>query len=118
MVGVKSGNTEEFKQFSHFSSLEEINHHMEMGLLEHNHDLSIGELMGLKRLVRFAAKFGTILKSIHENIMITGISRSIFKRMVLKAKEFRIITVFETERKNFRSPATYINLIVFSPIFY
>ncbi|MGG1678230.1 hypothetical protein ACIFOT_21190 [Neobacillus sp. NRS-1170] len=108
MAGIKSGNTEGFQQFSQFSSLQEFNHHFEMWLLEHKHDFTKGEIIGLKRLVRFAAKIpgvcnakiGTILKSIHEQYQENGISRSTFKRMILKAKELGIITVFETERKN------------------
>jgi N-acetylglutamate synthase-like GNAT family acetyltransferase len=108
IVSIKSGNTEEFKQFSQFSSLQEFNQHTEIWLLEHKHDFTKGELVGLKRLVRFAAKvpgicnakIGTILKSIHAQYDDNGISRSTFKRMILKAKEFGIITVFETERKN------------------
>ncbi|MCM3690933.1 hypothetical protein [Neobacillus niacini] len=107
-MSIKSGNTEEFKQFSQFSSLQEFNQHTEMWLLEHKHDFTKGELVGLKRLVRFAAKvpgvcnakIGTILKAIHAQYDDNGISRSTFKRMILKAKEFGIITVFETERKN------------------
>ena len=79
-----------------------------MWLVEHKHDFTKGELVGLKRLVRFAAKvpgvcnakIGTILKAIHAQYDDNGISRSTFKRMILKAKEFGIITVFETERKN------------------
>ncbi|MGG3470445.1 hypothetical protein ABES02_23535 [Neobacillus pocheonensis] len=108
MVGIKSGNLEGFKEFSQFSSLQEFNHHMEMWLLEHKDEFSKGELIGLKRLVRFAAKIpgvcnakiGTILKAIHEQYHDNGISRSTFKRMVLKATELGIISVFETERKN------------------
>ncbi|WP_223592425.1 hypothetical protein [Neobacillus bataviensis] len=108
MAGIKSGNTEGFQQFSQFSSLQEFNDHIEMWLLEHKHEFTKGEIIGLKRLVRFAAKIpgvcyakiGTILKSIHEQYQENGISRSTFKRMILKAKELGIITVFETERKN------------------
>ncbi|MEC1524803.1 hypothetical protein P9D43_22620 [Neobacillus niacini] len=107
-MSLKSGNTKEFEQFSQFHSLLEFNHHMEMWLVEHKHDFTKGELVGLKRLVRFAAKIpgvcnakiGTLLKSIHDQYHDNGISRSTFKRMILKAKEFGIITVFETERKN------------------
>jgi N-acetylglutamate synthase-like GNAT family acetyltransferase len=107
-VSIKSGSTSEFKQFSQFSSLQEFNLHMEMWLVEHKHDFTKGELVGLKRLVRFAAKIpgvcnakiGTVLKSIHDQYHDNGISRSTFKRMILKAKGFGIITVFETERKN------------------
>jgi hypothetical protein len=76
--------------------------------------------MGLKRLVRFAAKIpgvcnakiGTILKAIHEEYHDNAISRSTFKRMVLKAKEIGMMTVHETERKNGSQSS---NLYVFNP---
>ncbi|WP_423335622.1 hypothetical protein [Neobacillus sp. 19] len=43
---------------------------------------------------------GTLLKAIHDEFHDNGISHSTFKRMVLKAKDLGIITVYETERKN------------------
>jgi N-acetylglutamate synthase-like GNAT family acetyltransferase len=108
MVGLKSGNIEGFEQFSQFSSLQELNTHIEMWLAVHKHDFSKGALVGLKRLVRFSAKIpgvcnakiGTILKAIHEEYNDNGISRSTFKRMIQKAKDLGIVTVYETERKN------------------
>lgn len=108
MMNIKSDCIEVFEQFSQFTSLKEFNTHMEMWLLEHKHDFSKGELVGLKRLVRFAAKFpgvcnakiGTMLKAIHKEYNDNGISRSTFKRMILKAKDLGVITVYETEREN------------------
>ncbi|MEH6908030.1 hypothetical protein [Neobacillus drentensis] len=108
MVGLKSGNIEGFGQFSQFSSLQELNTHIEMWLAVHKHDFSKGALVGLKRLVRFSAKIpgvcnakiGTILKAIHQEYKDNGISRSTFKRMIQKAKELGILSVYETERKN------------------
>jgi N-acetylglutamate synthase-like GNAT family acetyltransferase len=108
MVGLKSGNIEGFEQFSQFSSLQELNTHMEMWLAVHKQDFSKGALVGLKRLVRFSAKIpgvcnakiGTILKAIHQEYKDNGISRSTFKRMIQKAKELGILSVYETERKN------------------
>jgi N-acetylglutamate synthase-like GNAT family acetyltransferase len=108
MVCLKSGLIERFEQFSQFSSLQELNTHIEQWLLKYKLDFSKGELVGLKRLVRFSAKIpgvcnakiGTILKAIHEQYNDHGISRSTFKRMILKAKELGILAVYETERKN------------------
>jgi N-acetylglutamate synthase-like GNAT family acetyltransferase len=79
-----------------------------MWLVDCKQEFSKGELVGLKRLVRFAAKIpgvcnakiGTILKAINEEYNDNGISRSTFKRMILKAKELGMKTVHETERKN------------------
>ncbi|SDN57556.1 hypothetical protein [Bacillus sp. OK048] len=81
---------------------------MEMWLAVKKQAFSKGELVGLKRLVRFSAKvpgvsnakIGTVLKAINEEYQGNGISRSTFKRMTLKAKELGILTIHETERKN------------------
>jgi hypothetical protein len=105
---IKSGVIEGFEGYSQFASLKEFNHHLEMWLAVHKHDFSKGELVGLKRLARFAAKIpgvsnakiGTVLKAIHEEYNELGISRSTFKRMIIKASILGILTVYETERKN------------------
>ncbi|MBI0579148.1 hypothetical protein IEC97_17395 [Neobacillus cucumis] len=105
---IKSGKIEGFEQYSQFSSLKEFNTHLEMWLAIHKKDFSKGELVGLKRLVRFSAKIpgvsnakiGTVLKAIHEEYHDNGISRSTFKRMIQKAINLGILTVYETERKN------------------
>jgi N-acetylglutamate synthase-like GNAT family acetyltransferase len=120
-MNLKSGNIEQYEPFSQFTSLTQFNHHMEMWMLEHKADFSKGELMGLKRLVRFAAKIPgvcnakieTVLKAIHDEYNENGILRSTFKRMTQKAKELDIITIFETERKNGSQTS---NLYVFNRI--
>ena len=107
-MNLKSGNIEGFEQYSQFKNLEEFNHHMEMWLLDHKKDFTKGELIGLKRLVRFSAKIpgvcnakiGTILKAINQPCKDNILSRSTFKRMILKGKKIGIFTVFETERSN------------------
>jgi hypothetical protein len=107
-MNLKSGQIDKFVEFSQFASLKEFNNHLEMWLVDGKQEFSKGELVGLKRLVRFSAKvpgvcnakIGTILKAINEEYNDNGISRSTFKRMILKAKELGIITVYETERKN------------------
>lgn len=108
MTNMKSGSIEGFEQFSQFASLKELNTHMKMWLSEHKHDFSKGEMIGIKRLVRFAAKIpgvcnakiGTVLVAIHKEYNDNGISRSTFKRMISKAKQLGLITVYETERDN------------------
>jgi hypothetical protein len=105
---IKTGVIEGFEGYSQFAKLEEFNHHMEMWMAEYKHEFTKGELVGLKRLSRFAAKIpgvcnakiGTILKAIHEEYHELGISRSTFKRMIIKARSLGIFTVHETERKN------------------
>ncbi|MBN8200985.1 MULTISPECIES: hypothetical protein [Bacillaceae] len=107
-MNLKSGSIEQFEGYSQFKDLTEFNAHVEMWLSVHKKKFSKGELVGLKRLVRFAAKIpgvsnakiATVLKAIHEEYNGNGISRSTFKRMIVKALESGIITVLETERKN------------------
>ncbi|MGG3563105.1 hypothetical protein ABES03_16055 [Neobacillus rhizosphaerae] len=107
-MNLKSGNIEGFEKFSQFASLKEFNHHMEMWLLDHKKDFTKGELIGLKCLLRFSAKIpgvcnakiGTMLKAINQESKENILSRSTFKRMILKGKKFGIFTVYETERKN------------------
>ncbi|MDQ0200305.1 hypothetical protein [Neobacillus ginsengisoli] len=105
---LKSGKVEGFEQYSQFTSLKEFNSHFESWMLDYKHEFTKGELAGLKRLVRFAAKvpgvcnakIATVLKAINEEYNNNGISRSTFKRMIIKARDFGIFTVYETERKN------------------
>ena len=107
-MNLKSGRIEGFEGYSQFKSVKEFNKHVEMWLAVKKQEFSKGELVGLKRLVRFSvkvpgvsnAKIGTLLKAINEEYQGNGISRSTFKRMIIKAKELGIITIYETERKN------------------
>jgi hypothetical protein len=107
-MNLKSGRIEGFEQYSQFKSVKEFNTHIEMWLAVKKQEFSKGELVGLKRLVRFSvkvpgvsnAKIGTLLKAINEDYQGNGISRSTFKRMTIKAKELGILTIHETERKN------------------
>ena len=107
-MNLKSGTIERFEEFSQFKSLQEFNSHFEMWMVENKDHFSKSELLGLKRLIRFAAKIpgvcnakiGTVLKAIYEEYGENGISRSTFKRMINKAETIGIFTVYETERKN------------------
>ncbi|MBT2642875.1 hypothetical protein J7I80_11610 [Bacillus sp. ISL-41] len=105
---IKSAVIESFAEYSQFGSLKEFNNHFEMWMADKKRFFSKGELIGLKRLARFAAKvpgvanakIGTVLKAIYEEYGEMGISRSTFKRMILKASEIGIFIVYETARKN------------------
>jgi hypothetical protein len=106
---IKSANIESFEEYSQFVSLKEFNSHFEMWMADKKQYFTKAELIGLKRLARFAAKIpgvanakiGTVLKAIYEEYGEMGmISRSTFKRMILKASKIGIFTVYETERKN------------------
>ncbi|MEH7883850.1 hypothetical protein V7654_05950 [Bacillus sp. JJ1609] len=106
---IKSANIESFEEYTQFQSLGDFNNHFEMWMADKKQYFTKGELIGLKRLARFAAKvpgvanakIGTVLKAIYEEYGEMGmISRSTFKRMIIKASKIGIFTVYETERKN------------------
>jgi hypothetical protein len=107
-MNLKSGRIEGFEQYSQFESVKEFNTHVEMWLAVKKQEFSKGELVGLKKLVRFSAKvpgvcnakIGTLLKAINEEYQGNGISRSTFKRMIIKSKDLGILEIYETERKN------------------
>jgi hypothetical protein len=107
-MNLKSGRIEGFESYSQFKSVKDFNTHVEMWLAVNKQKFSKGEHVGLKRLVRFSvkvpgvcnAKIGTLLKAINEEYQGNGISRSTFKRMIIKARELGILTIQETERKN------------------
>ena len=107
-MSLKSGKIEGFEGYSQFKSVKEFNTHVEMWLAVKKQEFSKGELVGLKRLVRFSvkvpgvsnAKIGTLLKAINDDYQGNGISRSTFKRMIIKAKALGILSIYETERKN------------------
>jgi hypothetical protein len=79
-VKLKSGRIEGFEGYSQFNSVKEFNKHAEMCLAVKKQDFSKGELVGLKRLVRFSAKvpgvcnakIGTLLKAINEDYQGNG----------------------------------------------
>lgn len=105
---MRSAQFDIFKSYSQFSSLKEFNTHIEKWLLDYKHEFTKAEIVGLKRLIRFSAKtpgvsnakIATILKAVHEQYRDNGISRSTFKRMLIKAKKLGMLTIYETERNN------------------
>ncbi|WP_404330341.1 hypothetical protein [Mesobacillus maritimus] len=107
-MNLKIGSIDQFVGYSQFGSLKEFNTHFELWMSKVKNEFSKGELVALKRLVRFSAKLpgvsnakiGTMLKAIHEEYNGNGISRSTFKRMIIKSTALGILTVHETERKN------------------
>jgi len=101
-----SGRIENFAKYSQFKSLEEFNKTIAMFLLEHKKDFTKPQLVELKRLIRYSAKYrgvanakiATLLKAINNFANGFGISRSTFERMLKKAIELGIVTVKPTIR--------------------
>ncbi|WP_260631133.1 hypothetical protein [Bacillus sp. S/N-304-OC-R1] len=73
-MNIEPGNIKQFESFLQFNSLEEFNSHIEMWMSVHKNKLAKGKLVGLKRLIHFAAKvpgecnakIGRVLKAIHD----------------------------------------------------
>lgn len=104
---MKQGNIENFTYLSQFKDIKDFNNQIEQWMIDVKDKFTKSELIALKRLIRFSAKIvgvcnakiGTIVSATYENNN-AGISRSTFKRMVVKAKEIGLLIVKETERMN------------------
>ncbi|MEH7393327.1 hypothetical protein [Bacillus sp. JJ1474] len=101
-------NIQDFKEYSQFSSLKDFNNNIEMWMTDIKNKFTKGQLIAIKRLIRYCAKIpgisnakiGTILKAINDQYNDNGISRSTFKRAISLAKELGLLTVHELVRKN------------------
>ncbi|MFA9560375.1 hypothetical protein ACERII_24035 [Evansella sp. AB-rgal1] len=103
-----NGTIDQFSNYSQFTSLDELNLHMRAWIKGNPDIFSKSELIGLYRLTRYCAKvlgvsnvkIGTILKGISEEFSGNGISRSTFKRMIVKAKDIGLLKVLELKRQH------------------
>jgi hypothetical protein len=102
---MKSGNIQQFKHLSQFSTLQDFNTTIKQFLSLHQSDFTKSELIAFKHLTRFSAKvpgvcnarIGKLVAACHKNG--ETISRSSFERMIAKAKKLGILTVHHTIRK-------------------
>ncbi|MCM2982293.1 hypothetical protein M3599_15310 [Niallia circulans] len=103
---MRMSSIENFNHLSQFKDIKDFNNNVEQWMIDLKAKFTKSELIALKRLIRFSAKvvgvcnarIGTLTAATFEDG--NGISRSTFKRMVMKAKEMRILTVHETVRTN------------------
>lgn len=99
---MKPGNIEQFKHLSQFENLRSFNSSIEQWMIDYKSEFTKGELIALKRLIRFCAKvYGVSNAKIQSIVSAThidsvGISRSTFERMLRKAKAYGILTVHNT----------------------
>lgn len=101
------GNIAQFENLSQFKDLKDFNNNVEQWMLDIKEEYTKSELVALKRLIRFSAKvvgicsakIGTIVSATHEYDG-AGISRSTFKRMIVKSKRLGLLAVYDTTRKN------------------
>ena len=115
---MQQGNILTFSHLSQFKNITDFNNNIEQWMLDLKYKFTKSELIALKRLIRFSAKvagvcnakIGTIVSATHKNDGI-GISRSTFKRMIIKAKELGLLNIHEAVRKN---GSTSSNVYVFN----
>lgn len=100
---MKSGKIEDYKHLSKFKSTKEFNTHIEKWMADHKNKFTKGELIGLKRLIRYSCKYAGIsnvkvatLIAATQKLDLGGISRRTFERMLVKAKELGIVSVHNT----------------------
>lgn len=113
---MRSGSINQFKHLSKFDSLKQFNSSMEQWYIDIHQQklLTKSELIALKRLVRFSAsvfgvcnaKISTIVSATHNETV--GISRSTFKRMLLKAQEMNLITIHHTFNHGKQGHSVYV----------
>lgn len=111
---MKAASITEFKHLSNFRDIKDFNNNIEQWLVDIKKEFTKGELVALKRLIRYACKFAgisnakiqTIISATHERRI--GISRSTFERMLRKAKKLGLIVVYNTKRGNFQGHNVYV----------
>lgn len=111
---MKSGDIKQYTQLSLFRDLKDFNNNFEQWMIDFKSQFSKGELIALKRLVRFSAsiagvcyaKIGTLVAATHENGI--GISRSTFKRMLTKAKNVGLLVVHNTFKNGKQGHSVYV----------
>lgn len=112
---MESGKSEQYKTLTQFKDLKDFNNNFEQWMVEFKEEFSKGELLALKRLVRFSAsiqgvcyaKIQTIVAATHDHDGM-GISRSTFKRMLNKASEFGLITIHHTFKSGKQGHSVYV----------
>ncbi|ANN30683.1 hypothetical protein A9498_02870 [Bacillus thuringiensis serovar coreanensis] len=111
---MKAASITKFKHLSNFRDIKDFNNNIEQWLVDIKKEFTKGELVALKRLIRYACKFAgisnakiqTIISATHERSK--GISRSTFERMLRKAKKLGLIVVYNTKRGNFQGHNVYV----------
>lgn len=105
---MKNGSIEKFKAYSQFTSVGAFNKQISQWMKIYEKDFTKSEKVALIRLTRYSVKvvgvanvkIATVLKVIHEEYGGHGISRSTFKRMLVKAKTIGMIDIIELERNS------------------
>lgn len=112
---LKSGNIEQYKQLTQFRDIKDFNNHIEQWMIDIKKEFTKSELIALKRLIRFSAsiagvcyaKIQTIVAATHQYDGL-GISRSTFKRMIKKAVNLKLITIYSTYKNRKQSHNVYV----------
>ncbi|MEH7236437.1 hypothetical protein [Bacillus sp. JJ1562] len=120
MLRINIGSDKDIQEYSLFHDYEEYKVNMEIWLIDYQKKFTRGELFGLNQLIHLSSKVPGVCHGAMRSIVCCtdlglnehAISRSTFKRMVWKCKEFNMLTAYETEN-NYGAQSG--NLYVFHP---
>lgn len=102
---MKSGHINQYRNLSQFKNLKDFNNNIEQWMLDIKSEFTKGELIGLKRLIRYSAKLPGVCNTKIQTLVsacsdMGGISRRTFERMLSKAKTLGILKVVNTFKEN------------------
>lgn len=102
---MKSGHINQYTNLSQFNSLKDFNNNIEQWMIDIKDQFTKGELIGLKRLIRYSAKLPGICNAKIQTLVsacsdMGGISRRTFERMLTKAKSLGLLKVVNTFKEN------------------
>ncbi|OIJ16519.1 hypothetical protein BKP45_21175 [Anaerobacillus alkalidiazotrophicus] len=102
---MKSGNIKQYSHLSQFSTVQQFNETINYVLDNYGDQFTKGELLAFEQLTRFSVKEigicnARICKLVEAaQVKQGGISRSTFERMLRKAKNLGILSIFNTTRE-------------------
>lgn len=102
---MKSGHINQYTNLSQFNNLKDFNNNIEQWMIDIKDQFTKGELIGLKRLIRYSAKIPGVCNAKIQTLVsacsdMGGISRRTFERMLSRAKSLGLLKVVNTYKEN------------------
>lgn len=105
---LKSGNIQNFLHLCQFNNQKQFERNIRLFIAENVDKLTKSEMVGFKAMVNYCIKYNgignfkiaTVLKSINDQTNGNGISRSTFKRLLVKLQEMNVLQIHHTYKEN------------------
>lgn len=118
MSKLKSGHIKNFIHLCKFNSQKQFQDSVKLFIKQNRDKLTKSERIGFDMLVNYAIKhngianfkIATLLKSIHEKTNGNGISRSTFKRLLVKLQEMNVLEIHHTYKGIRQGHSVYVFL--------